>query len=139
MKSGRTRAGQRAAGSHTGSLVAASDLTVDALFKENGVIRTDTLAEMFDVTTLLANQAPPRGDRVAIVTNAGGLGILCADTCEANGLTIPALDPATVEELRRFLPPQASTGNPVDMIASAGGTTTNEPWRRSRTIRASIS
>ena len=71
VKSGRTRAGQRAAGSHTGSLVAASDLTVDALFKENGVIRTDTLAEMFDVTTLLANQAPPRGDRVAIVTNAG--------------------------------------------------------------------
>ena len=58
VKSGRTRAGQRAAGSHTGSLVAASDLTVDALFKENGVIRTDTLAEMFDVTTLPANQAP---------------------------------------------------------------------------------
>ena len=121
VKSGRTRAGRRAAGSHTGSLVAASDLTVDALFRESGVIRTDTLAEMFDVTALLANQRPPRGDRVAIVTNAGGLGILCADTCEANGLTLPDLGPGTVEELRGFLPPQASTGNPVDMIASAGG------------------
>ena len=121
VKSGRTRAGQRAAGSHTGSLVASSDITVDALFKESGVIRTDTLAEMFDVTMLLANQPPPRGDRVAIVTNAGGLGILCADTCEANGLTLPALASATVDELRAFLPPEASTANPVDMIASAGG------------------
>jgi acetate---CoA ligase (ADP-forming) len=121
VKSGRTRAGQRAAGSHTGSLVAASDLTIDALFKESGVIRTDTLAEMFDVTTLLANQPPPRGDRVAIVTNAGGLGILCADTCEANGLSLPELDRATVDELRGFLPREASTGNPVDMIASASG------------------
>jgi acyl-CoA synthetase (NDP forming) len=121
VKSGRTRAGQRAAGSHTGALVATSDLTIDALFRENGVIRTDTLAEMFDVTMLLANQPPPEGDRVAIVTNAGGLGILCADTCEANGLSLPELDPATVATLEGFLPPEASTGNPVDMIASATG------------------
>jgi acetyl coenzyme A synthetase (ADP forming)-like protein len=121
VKSGRTQAGQRAAGSHTGSLVATSDLTVDALFRENGVIRTDTLAEMFDVAMLLATQPPPPGNRVGIVTNAGGLGILCADTCEANGLVLPPLASATVEELRTFLPPEASTGNPVDMIASATG------------------
>ena len=119
VKSGRTHAGQRAAGSHTGSLVATSDLTVDALFRENGVIRTDTLAEMFDVAMLLATQPPPSGNRVGIVTNAGGLGILCADTCEANGLVLPALGEATVEVLRSFLPEEASTGNPVDMIASA--------------------
>ncbi|HUF59839.1 MAG TPA: GNAT family N-acetyltransferase [Actinomycetota bacterium] len=121
VKSGRTRAGQRAAGSHTGSLVGASDLTVDALFRENGVIRTDTLAEMFDVAMLLATQPSPRGNRVGIVTNAGGLGILCADTCEANGLVLPPLSRETVEELHTFLPSEASTDNPVDMIASATG------------------
>ena len=121
VKSGRTQAGQRAAGSHTGSLVATSDLTVDALFRENGVIRTDTLAEMFDVAMLLATQPPPAGNRVGIVTNAGGLGILCADTCEANGLVLPSLAQATVDELRTFLPDEASTGNPIDMIASATG------------------
>jgi acetyl coenzyme A synthetase (ADP forming)-like protein len=121
VKSGRTQAGQRAAGSHTGSLVATSDLTVDALFRDNGVIRTDTLAEMFDVAMLLATQPPPAGNRVGIVTNAGGLGILCADTCEANGLILPSLAQATVDELRSFLPAEASTGNPVDMIASATG------------------
>ena len=121
VKSGRTQAGQRAAGSHTGSLVGTSDLTVDALFRENGVIRTDTLAEMFDVAMLLATQPPPMGNRVGIVTNAGGLGILCADTCEANGLVLPPLSQETVEELHTFLPSEASTGNPVDMIASATG------------------
>jgi acetyl coenzyme A synthetase (ADP forming)-like protein len=121
VKSGRTRAGQQAAGSHTGSLVATSDLTVEALFRECGVIRTDTLAEMFDVSMLLADQPLPEGDRVGIVTNGGGLGILCADTCEANGLTVPQLSAGTVEELRGFLAAEASLANPVDMIASATG------------------
>ena len=121
VKSGRTAAGRRAAGSHTGALVATSDLTVDALFRESGVIRTDTLSEMFDVAVLLANQPLPDGDRVGIVTNAGGLGIMCADTCEANGLILPPLHPDTADHLRRFLPSEASTVNPVDMIASATG------------------
>jgi acetyl coenzyme A synthetase (ADP forming)-like protein len=121
VKSGRTRAGQRAAGSHTGALIATSDLTIDALFRENGVIRTDTLAEMFDVAMLLATQPLPADNRVGIVTNAGGLGILCADTCEANGLVLPPLAQGTVDELTTFLSPEASTGNPVDMIASATG------------------
>jgi acetyl coenzyme A synthetase (ADP forming)-like protein len=119
VKSGRSSAGQRAAASHTGALLAASDVTVDALFRQAGVIRTNTLGEMFDVATLLANQPVPRGDRVAIVTNAGGLGILCADTCEANGLKVNALSERTTTRLREFLPGQASVGNPVDMIASA--------------------
>ena len=91
VKSGRSAAGQRAAASHTGALLATSDVTVDALFRQAGVIRTDTLEEMFDVATILANQPPPKGDGVAIVTNAGGLGILCADACEAHGLHVAAL------------------------------------------------
>ena len=120
VKAGRSPAGRRAATSHTGALLAASDATVDALFRQNGVIRTDTLEEMLDVATLLAGQPLPAGNRVAIVTNAGGLGILCADTCEANGLVVPELAGATVHELRSFLPPASSVSNPVDMIASAG-------------------
>jgi acetyl coenzyme A synthetase (ADP forming)-like protein len=119
MKSGRGAAGARAAASHTGALLAASDVTVDALFRQAGVIRTDTLEQMFDVAELLANQPAPEGDRVAIVTNAGGLGILCADTCDANGLKVPPLSEATKAKLREFLPPEASVENPVDMIASA--------------------
>ncbi|HET9310551.1 MAG TPA: GNAT family N-acetyltransferase [Actinomycetota bacterium] len=119
VKSGRSAAGRRAASSHTGALLAASDTTIDALFRQHGVIRTDTLEEMFDVATLLANQPVPGGDRVAIVTNAGGLGIQCADTCEANGLTVPQLSAETVSALRSFLPDEASVSNPVDMIASA--------------------
>jgi acetate---CoA ligase (ADP-forming) len=121
VKSGRSTAGARAAASHTGSLLAASDVTVDALFRQSGVIRTETLEEMFDVATLLANQPAPAGNRVGIVTNAGGLGILCADTCEAEGLEIPPLAAETAESLAAFLPAEASTGNPVDMVASADG------------------
>jgi acetyl coenzyme A synthetase (ADP forming)-like protein len=131
VKSGRSVAGARAAASHTGALLATSDVTVDALFRQGGVIRTDTLEEMFDVATLLANQPAPQGDRVAIITNAGGLGILCADTCEANGLRVPQISDATQGQLREFLPAEASVGNPVDMIASA----TAEDYRRAiRTV-----
>lgn len=119
VKSGRSAAGARAAASHTGALLASSDVTVDALFHQAGVIRTDTLEEMFDVATILANQPPPAGDRVAIVTNAGGLGILCADTCESNGLRVNALSEEIKARLRAFLPAEASVENPVDMIASA--------------------
>ena len=119
VKSGRSAAGARAAASHTGALLAASDVTVDALFRQAGVIRTDTLEQMFDVAELLANQPAPDGDRVAIITNAGGLGILCADTCDANGLTVPPLSEATKVRLREFLPAEASVENPIDMIASA--------------------
>jgi acetyl coenzyme A synthetase (ADP forming)-like protein len=120
VKSGRSTAGARATSSHTGALLAANDTTADAVFHQHGVIRTDTLEEMFDVATLLANQPVPTGNRVAIVTNAGGLGIQCADTCEARGLHVPELSPATKDALHAFLPAEASVGNPVDMIASAG-------------------
>ena len=119
VKSGRSQAGARATSSHTGALIAASDVTVDALFRQSGVIRTDTLAELFDVASLLANQPLPRGNRVGIITNAGGPAILCADACEARGLEVPVLSETSQTELRGFLQPSASVVNPVDMIASA--------------------
>ncbi len=118
VKAGRSSAGSRAAGSHTGAL-ASSDIVVDALFHQAGVIRTERLEELFDVAALLANQPVPRGARVAILTNAGGPGILAADACEAHGLILPVLGEATRAELRSFLPAAASVGNPVDMLASA--------------------
>jgi acetyl coenzyme A synthetase (ADP forming)-like protein len=118
VKAGRSGAGARAASSHTGAL-ASSDAVVDALCRQSGVVRIGTLEEMFDVATLLANQPVPAGPRVAILTNAGGPGILAADACEAAGLELPTLENATIAELRSFLPAAASVANPVDMIASA--------------------
>ena len=91
VKSGRSSAGSRAAASHTGAL-ASNDVVVDALFRQAGVIRTERLEEMFDVAALLSHQPVPRGARVAILTNAGGPGILAADACEANGLELPPLE-----------------------------------------------
>ena len=122
VKSGRSAAGQRAASSHTGALLAAADTTVDALFRHAGVIRTDTVGEMFDVAALLSRQPLPRGNRVAIVTNAGGPAILCTDACEADGLLVEPLGEATRTALAAALPAEASVTNPVDMIASATAT-----------------
>jgi acyl-CoA synthetase (NDP forming) len=118
MKSGRSIAGTRAASSHSASL-ANRDVAVDALFEQAGVIRTQTLEELFDVATLMATQPIPAGSRVGVVTNAGGPGIALADACEALGLSLPELERDTQEHLRQFLPPQAGFSNPVDMIASA--------------------
>jgi acyl-CoA synthetase (NDP forming) len=95
-------------------------VTVDALFRQAGVIRCDTMGELFDVAQLLASQPVPAGRRVGILTNGGGPGILCADACEAEGLEVGILPDATQEELAAFLPPAASVGNPVDMTAGAG-------------------
>jgi acetyl coenzyme A synthetase (ADP forming)-like protein len=118
VKSGRTRSGARAASSHTGSL-AGADNAVDALCLQSGVIRTDTIEELFDVAMLLANQPLPKGGRVGIVTNAGGPAIMASDACEFQGLELPALSETTMAALRAFLPAEASVKNPVDMIASA--------------------
>ncbi|MGH8057078.1 MAG: acetate--CoA ligase family protein, partial [Candidatus Entotheonellia bacterium] len=118
VKGGRTQAGRRAAGSHTAAL-AASDVAMAALFRQTGVIRADTLEEMFDLASALESQPLPVGRRVGVVTNAGGPGILCADACEAGGLLVPALSDALKARLAAFLPASASLQNPVDMIASA--------------------
>jgi acetyl coenzyme A synthetase (ADP forming)-like protein len=128
VKAGRSVAGVRATSSHTGALLAASDVSVDALFRQAGVIRTDTLSELFDVAKLLATQPAPAGRRVAIVTNAGGPGILCADTCEATGLAVPVLSEDVRSRLAAILPAAAATGNPVDLLAAA------PPERYSRAI-----
>jgi acetyl coenzyme A synthetase (ADP forming)-like protein len=119
VKAGRTRGGSRAAGSHTAAL-AANDVAVDALFHQSGVIRADTIDEMFDIAACLDAQPLPAGRRVAIVTNAGGPGILAVDACESSGLMVAPFSVETRARLAAFLPTAASTGNPVDMIASAG-------------------
>ncbi|MEA2124319.1 MAG: hypothetical protein QOI80_1101, partial [Solirubrobacteraceae bacterium] len=119
VKSARCAAGSRAASSHTCALLSAADTTVDALFAHAGVIRADTVAEMFDVAALLTNQPAPAGHRTAIVTNVGGPAILCADACVAAGLEIEPLTAGTRAALRATLPPEASLDNPVDLIASA--------------------
>jgi acetyl coenzyme A synthetase (ADP forming)-like protein len=119
VKSGRTAAGSRAASSHTGAL-ASSDEAVTALFRQAGVIRVDTIEELFETATLLANQPVPDGRRVGIVTNAGGPGILAADALEASGLVIPELSDELRQAIAAQLPAEASTRNPVDLIASGG-------------------
>jgi acetyl coenzyme A synthetase (ADP forming)-like protein len=119
VKAGRTRAGSRAAGSHTAAL-AASDVAVNALFQQSGVIRANTIDEMFDIAACLEAQPLPAGRRVAVVTNAGGPGILAVDACEAAGLQVTEFSEATRDRLRSFLPPEATVTNPVDMVASAG-------------------
>ena len=118
VKSGRTAAGSRAASSHTGAL-AGADAAVDALFRQTGVVRTDTIEELFDMAMLLANQPVPRSNKLAILTNAGGPGIMATDACESRGLVVTPLAERTMEKLRAFLPAEASVKNPVDMIASA--------------------
>ncbi len=122
MKSGRSLAGARAAGSHTAAL-AGSEKAVDALFHQAGVIRAETLEQLLDVASLLSSQPPPRGRCVAVVTNAGGLGILCADACEAAGLELPQLGEETRRRLAARLPAEASVSNPVDLLGSATGAT----------------
>jgi acetyl coenzyme A synthetase (ADP forming)-like protein len=119
LKSGRSAVGARATASHTGALLAASDVTVDALFHQAGVIRTDTLDEMLDVADLLTHQPLPLGSRVAIVTNVGGPAVMCADRCESLDLQVPALGEATRAALGEILPDEASLTNPVDMLAAA--------------------
>ena len=118
VKAGRTRAGVRAASSHTAAL-AAADLVVDALFESTGVIRADTIDEMFDIASCLAAQPLPSGRRVAIVTNAGGPGILAVDACGRSSLSVVEFSAATRDRLAAFLSSSASLGNPVDMVASA--------------------
>lgn len=119
VKSGRTAAGSRAASSHTAALLSASDVTVDALFRQAGVIRADTLGELLDTAALLGTQPLPRGARVAIVTNGGGPAIMCADDCQAAGLDIVELPQSLQEQLSRVAPDNAAVGNPVDLTAAA--------------------
>ncbi len=118
VKAGRTGAGAQAASSHTGAL-AGLDVATDALLAQCGVIRVDTVEELFDMAMAFGTLSVPKGNRVAIVTNAGGPGIIIADACEARGLDVAPLSEETQASLREVLAAEASVRNPVDMIASA--------------------
>jgi acetyl coenzyme A synthetase (ADP forming)-like protein len=118
VKSGVSSAGARAASSHTGSL-AGSDTAYDVAFRQCGVRRASDMASLFDVASVYDDMHLPSGNRVAIVTNAGGPGILTTDACEANGLEIAPLSPKTTEYLRANLPPAAAVYNPIDALGTA--------------------
>lgn len=118
VKSGRTSAGARAVSSHTGSL-AGSDTAYDAAFLQSGIIRAETMFEFFDMAGGFAGQPVPKGDRVAIITNAGGPGILATDSCERYGLRLATLSKETIDALKTALPAAASFYNPVDVLGDA--------------------
>jgi acetyltransferase len=120
VKAGRTEAGARAASSHTGAL-AGADLAIDALLAQCGVLRAESVEELFDMAMAFEHLPEPAGNRVAIVTNAGGPGIIIADACESLGLEVVELSEKTQAGLREVFPAEASVRNPVDMIASATG------------------
>jgi acetyl coenzyme A synthetase (ADP forming)-like protein len=119
VKSGRTAEGARAASSHTGAL-ASRDLAADALFEKTGILRAGTMEELFTLAAAFASQPLPRGNRVAIVTNAGGPGILATDVLANGGMVLAELSEETRSAMRDVLPPEASVRNPVDMIATSG-------------------
>jgi acetyltransferase len=128
VKSGRTLAGSRAATSHTGAL-ATAEVASEALFAQTGMIRVDTLEELFDVANMLSQQPIPSGRRVVILTNGGGPGILTADACAERGLELPALSDKTLSGLKKFLSSRASFANPVDMTAEASADEYNQALR----------
>ncbi len=119
VKAGRTAAGARAISSHTGVL-AGLDVGTDALFEQCGVIRVTSIDELFDIAVALSNQPLPRGDRIGIITNAGGPGILATDAVVNCGLKMAQFEEKTIKRLRDELPAVAAVNNPVDVIAAGG-------------------
>jgi acetyltransferase len=118
LKSGRSPAGAKAAESHTGAM-AGEDAVYDAAFKRAGIVRVDTIEELFDCAELMAKQPHPRGPRLAILTNGGGPGVMATDTLARYGKEPALLDPETMHALDSFLPPFWSQGNPIDILGDA--------------------
>lgn len=118
IKSGTTSGGSRAVSSHTGTL-AGSERAYEAAFKQAGVLRANSIGDLFDLAIAFARQPLPRGGRIAIVTNAGGPGIMATDALEKSGLRLAGLSPETQERLRQALPAAASVLNPVDVLGDA--------------------
>ena len=118
LKSGTTAAGQRAAASHTGVL-AGADTAFGAAFKQSGIVRADTFEQLFDYATAFAMQPLPKGNRVLIITNAGGPGTMAADAVEKAGMVVAELDRNVATALRQELPVAASVGNPIDVLGDA--------------------
>ena len=119
VKAGRSKAGARATASHTGSM-AGSDKIYDAAIRQAGGIRCRDIIELFDMARAVSGQPPAQGNRIGIITNGGGLGILLTDACEENGLTIPKLSPKTYKIVDKILPDIVKPNNPVDLVADAG-------------------
>jgi acetyl coenzyme A synthetase (ADP forming)-like protein len=119
VKAGRSSAGARATSSHTGSM-AGSDKVYEAAIKQAGGIRCRDIVELFDMAKALTGQPPAMGNRIGIVTNGGGLGILLTDACEANGLVVPKLSTNTYKKIDKILPDLVKPNNPVDLVADAG-------------------
>ncbi len=117
VKGGSSSAGARAAASHTGAMMS-TDIVSDALFRQAGMIRCNTLEKLFNAATFLANQPLPKGKKVAVLTNGGGAGIMAADALSAEGFQLPILSEKTRNELKTFLPPKASYLNPIDTTAA---------------------
>ena len=122
VKSGRTIAGAKAASSHTGAL-AGMDVGTHALFEQCGVLRVNTVERLFDLAQAFSKQPIPKGKRVAVLTNAGGPGIMATDAVVSVGLEMATLSDESIAQLREFLSPEASFANPLDMIASANEVT----------------
>ena len=118
IKSGNTDAGARAVSSHTGTL-AGSAKAYDAAFKQSGIIRADTIKELFDYAKAFSYQPLPKGKKVAIITNAGGPGIMATDACENNGIQLASFSTETIDKLKSFLPEAANLYNPVDVLGDA--------------------
>jgi len=118
LKAGRTSSGAKAASSHTGAM-SGSDKVYDAAMRQSGVVRVKNIEEMFDLLQAFSTMPLPQGEGVAIVTNAGGLGVMAADACSDNGLTLASFEAATIEKLRKKLPPAASLYNPIDVVGDA--------------------
>jgi acetyltransferase len=119
VKSGRTLAGARAASSHTGAL-ANQDMATDAIFDQHGVLRANTIDELFDYATALASQPLPQTNRIAILTNAGGPGIMATDAMINLGLEPAEYTTETKEALRKIIPAESNPNNPLDLLAGAG-------------------
>jgi len=125
LKSGRSSAGAKAAASHTGSM-AGEGAIYDAAFNRAGIVRVDTIEELFDCAELVAKQPVPKGSGLAVITNAGGPGVMAADALASFGLEPVSLRPETIKELDKFLPSFWSRGNPIDILGDA----TAERYRR---------
>jgi acetyl coenzyme A synthetase (ADP forming)-like protein len=119
VKAGRTESGARAISSHTGVL-AGGDTGTGAFFNKCGILRADSFEELFDAAMAFANQPLPKGDRIAVITNAGGPGVLATDAIESLGLKMARFEQGTIDFLRANLLPMAAVTNPIDVISSGG-------------------
>ncbi|TVQ08611.1 MAG: GNAT family N-acetyltransferase [Leptolyngbya sp. DLM2.Bin27] len=131
IKAGRTEAAAQAAASHTGSLTG-SDAVLDAAFRRCGVLRVDHIEDLFDAAEVLAKQPRPRGDRLSIITNAGGPGVLATDALIRAGGTLAQVSPASLEALNAALPSHWSHGNPIDILGDA------EPTRFAEALKTTL-